>query len=207
MFARSAEKWIVRHQQLGSEPSRQLLQGAGTRNSRKGFNAGFPPVMAKTRLVNNPIQQLDAHCRTIAQAIRQVSFAAYRVEAGLIGTQHFPPLLERVDEIIVNQNDFYGVYSEQELVGVIELEGEDVVQINRMVVHPRFFRRGIATRLVRHAKALNKTLTVLTATLNEPALNFYRTMGFRVEHTFLLDQNIEVSMLECPADQATADYA
>jgi ribosomal protein S18 acetylase RimI-like enzyme len=156
--------------------------------------------MTNSCLNKHSVQRLDNECADIAQAIRHVSLAAYRIEAGLIGVQHFPPLLESVNEIIKNSNLFYGIYVAEELVGVIELEPDQgtAMQINRLVVKPCFFRQGIATSLLAFAKSLKHTMIVVTATANTPAIALYQRMGFIVEHTFTLDRDVDVCMLECP---------
>ncbi|MDP4128036.1 MAG: GNAT family N-acetyltransferase, partial [Bacillota bacterium] len=54
------------------------------------------------------------------------------------------------------------------------------LDICRLVVHPEFFRRGIGGNLLRKIEELEdpELITVATGTMNKPAKELYRSLGF-----------------------------
>lgn len=62
----------------------------------------------------------------------------------------------------------------------------DVVDIDRLAVHPSAFRRGIAKALLddlHRRQADASRFDVSTATGNRPALALYERMGYRIRRT------------------------
>ena len=85
-----------------------------------------------------------------AKEILNVSLLAYKEEEKLINYPNFPPLFEKECDIQGNQNKSYGYYSEEKIVGVIELAQKNQTNwIQRLVVHPDYFKEGIGTGLVK----------------------------------------------------------
>ena len=143
------------------------------------------------------IQLLNHREPDMANAIHQLSLNAYRVEADFLGVDLFPPLNEKIASILNSHSQFYGCYMDSLLAGVMELEGDVEKSVNRLVVDPLFFRRGIATRLLDAGKAMGKTLRVSTAKANTPAVRLYQQSGFRLIDTFLIDDAIHIVVFEC----------
>lgn len=52
--------------------------------------------------------------------------------------------------------------------------------INQLYLHPDFFRRGLGSRLVAEAKAVNDQLELWAFQHNAPARRFYQSQGFRL---------------------------
>ncbi len=120
---------------------------------------------------------LDLSDDAVLRELWTVQRLSYAVEAELIGFDGIPPLHETLDELRTSDETFLGVYDEEGLVGAVsyQLDGS-TVDICRLVVHPRAFRRGIASTLL---DALpGGPQTVSTGTKNEPALRLYRKRGF-----------------------------
>jgi ribosomal protein S18 acetylase RimI-like enzyme len=69
------------------------------------------------------------------------------------------------------------------LVGLISYERENkTLHICRMMVHPDYFRRGIASSLINFVSDLEDDvvkMTVTTGTKNTPAINLYKRHGFK----------------------------
>lgn len=129
------------------------------------------------------LRLLDQRQAEIARKIQQISVAAYQIEADLLRARDFPPLRRGVSEIQAAESVFWGCFVGEELAGVTELEldGAGKVNIASLVVHPDFFRQGIATRLIEHVVGGSPSLaiTVSTGALNEPAILLYKKLGFQ----------------------------
>jgi ribosomal protein S18 acetylase RimI-like enzyme len=127
------------------------------------------------------IEKLDNSDVKIASQIFTVFQQSYKVEAQLIGTLDFPPLLRSIKDIENSRTVFYGFKENGNLAAVIEIEVEGkLLGINSLTVHPDYFRKGIAHKLISFvlekipfAKAI-----VETAVVNVPAINLYEKHGF-----------------------------
>lgn len=110
---------------------------------------------------------------------------AYRVEAGLIGTDAIPPLRETVADLQASGETLWGSYADGQLVGATgyKVQG-DLLDIYRLAVSPAYFRRGIAGTLLAHVEAEAhmagvRGIVVSTGAANAPAVAFYERAGFR----------------------------
>jgi ribosomal protein S18 acetylase RimI-like enzyme len=120
----------------------------------------------------------------VARRVLQIQRAAYAVEAGLVGFDAIPPLRESLDELQSQPLIFLGVSCERTLAGVVGyLRHGDTVDIDRLMVDPAFFRRGLASKLLRELLVRERTarrFTVSTGLGNQPALELYERFGFDV---------------------------
>lgn len=126
----------------------------------------------------------------IAQAIRQVLFEAYTVEAALLGVEDFPPLRRTLSSVFKSDNDFAGVFRSDRLAGVIETppqpDGSAPLSISSLGVDPAFARQGIGTMMLVHAFSRgHPRVLVSTGALNHPAIKMYEKLGFELidQHT------------------------
>ena len=130
---------------------------------------------------------LDHTDVAVATRIVDLQRAAYAVEAELIGFDRLPPLLEAPGDVARLDLELLGFTDEGLLLGLLGFERiGDVVEIDRLAVHPSAFRRGIARALLEdlHRRQVGAArLDVSTAARNEPALALYRRMGYRMERT------------------------
>jgi ribosomal protein S18 acetylase RimI-like enzyme len=129
------------------------------------------------------VERLDLTNRKIVEEVLALQRASYAVEARLIGTSEIPPLRDRPTTLRDCGETFYGYRIEGGLAGAVsyKVHGE-VLDIHRLVVHPDHFRKGIARRLIRHVVDVVpgvRRAVVQTASENEPARSFYRSLGFR----------------------------
>jgi ribosomal protein S18 acetylase RimI-like enzyme len=128
------------------------------------------------------VARLDNKEPEVAAAIHRVMFAAYSVEAELLGIADFLPLRRTVGQIVAAPTEFIGASVEGALAAVVELDLSELgrVSIDSLVTDPAYTRRGSATALLRHvtSKAVADRITVSTATGNEPALLLYSGQGF-----------------------------
>ena len=121
----------------------------------------------------------------VAKRVLEIQHAAYAVEARLIGHDALLPLHETVTELRSQPLIFLGVSCDRILAGVLGYRRDaDTVDIDRLAVDPMFFRRGLATRLLRELLFARErdatTFTVSTGLGNEPAVGLYERFGFRV---------------------------
>ena len=127
------------------------------------------------------IEKLEHSSTEIAHQIFNVFQHSYKVEAELIGTLEFPPLSRSAKNIESSNTQFYGFSENKGLTGVIEiiLVGKRL-EINSLTVDPRYFRKGIANKLINYviAKFNFTTAIVETAVVNTPAINLYKKHGF-----------------------------
>jgi len=118
--------------------------------------------------------------KSIARSIRTVFQKSYAVEAQLLHAIDFPPLKRPLAAFTKCQNDFWGFYIKNELVAVVEIHDDHIVHVQSMVVHPDYFRTGIAMQLMKHIfKYYQSTCyTVETGLKNVPAISLYEKCGF-----------------------------
>jgi ribosomal protein S18 acetylase RimI-like enzyme len=122
-----------------------------------------------------------------APALVRLQRASYAVEAELIGVESLPPMQEDADALLAAGLTWLGAREGGELLGAVAYRRlRDLVDIHRLVVHPRAFRRGIATALLdalevrEGAHGVVRRYVVGTGALNRPAIELYRRRGFRI---------------------------
>lgn len=135
----------------------------------------------------------------IAKNIRTVFQLSYKVEAELLNATDFPPLKRTLTNFINSETDFFGYLKDGELTGVIEIENNSsFTDIHSLVVHPNFFRQGIAHNLMKFiVNKFNSNLFIVeTGFENEPAKNLYKKFGFKEIKQWHTEQGIKKVKLE-----------
>jgi ribosomal protein S18 acetylase RimI-like enzyme len=130
------------------------------------------------------IRYIDIQDEKHAQRLLELQIPSYLVEAKLLDFYDIPPLQDTTESLQACGETFYVYEVEGVWGGAIsyERDGEDVT-ICRMIVHPNWFRRGIARRLLQHLQAVEASAArflVSTGAGNHPALALYRKEGFQV---------------------------
>ncbi len=127
------------------------------------------------------IELLDHSSESVANQIYDVFQLSYKVEASLVGVEDFPPLRRSASDIQSSSSQFLGQWTGVNLVAVVEYAhgGEDL-SIDSLVVHPQYFRRGLASQLLQSllAKVQWQIAYVETAAANNPALVLYQKFEF-----------------------------
>jgi ribosomal protein S18 acetylase RimI-like enzyme len=127
------------------------------------------------------IELLDHSAENVAGQIHDVFQLSYRIEAGLVGSSDFPPLRRTASLIRSSNSQFLGERIGADLVSVVEFSlSDDNLSIDSLVVHPHYFRRGLARKLLQSLLARDdwKNADVETAAANAPALILYEKLGF-----------------------------
>ncbi|PGS46109.1 GNAT family N-acetyltransferase [Bacillus sp. AFS041924] len=146
------------------------------------------------------IVRLDNKDINTASLILGVQLPAYKVEAKLINFEGIPQLNDNVESIRASNEIFIGYMIENELKGFLSYsENEKEYQICRLVVHPSYFKQGFAKKLVNHFLkeiARNKRIIVTTGTDNSPAINLYKSSGFKIQKKIEVAPNFFISVFE-----------
>jgi ribosomal protein S18 acetylase RimI-like enzyme len=122
----------------------------------------------------------------LAAEIVDLQQASYAVEADLIGFDQIPTQHETASQ--VSQLDLIvlgAVEGDGRLVGILGYRRvDDLVDIDRLAVHPSWFRKGVARSLMHdlHRREHDAaTFEVSTAAGNTPAIALYASLGYRRE--------------------------
>tara|TARA_R110000744_G_scaffold296857_2_gene406694 strand:- start:3237 stop:3701 length:465 start_codon:yes stop_codon:yes gene_type:complete len=140
------------------------------------------------------IAKLDNLNEAVAQQIFTIFQHSYKVEAKLIGSIDFPPLSRSSNEIKNSSTLFYGFSENECLAGIIEITiDNNLLDIHSLTVHPSYFRKGIASKLINYVIAIINfsKATVETAVVNIPAINLYKKHGFIEFKRWLPSHGIE----------------
>lgn len=127
------------------------------------------------------IQKLDHTNPGISELIRSVFLVSYPYEAELVGADYFPPLHRPLEDFIHCDNDFLGYWVADALAAVMEVDSNTAsTHIQSLVVDPRFFRQGIAGKLITYVfdNYTTEQFTVETGLANDPAVLLYKKWGF-----------------------------
>jgi len=127
------------------------------------------------------IEKIDHKNAAVAEKIHAVFQVSYTVEAKLLKAVDFPPLKRSSIDFLLSDTEFYGFLNKKEVVGVIEIRRDSSrTHIQSLVVDPKYFRQGIAGKLITFVfSAFNSmTYTVGTGVENIPAIALYKKFGF-----------------------------
>jgi ribosomal protein S18 acetylase RimI-like enzyme len=133
------------------------------------------------------VRAIDPTSVGTASAIARIQRAAYRIEADLIGYDRIPPLVETEDDVRALDLQMLGALDGDLIVGLVgyAVDG-DTVDIDRLAIDPRWFRRGIGRALVTEVDAREPAAArflVSTGAANTPAVTLYQSLGYRVVGT------------------------
>jgi ribosomal protein S18 acetylase RimI-like enzyme len=117
----------------------------------------------------------------------------------LINFMQIPPLLENTEDILNSEETYYGYFVEQDLGGIISyIIDKDVLDICKVAVYPDFFKRGIATALIRLVEQTEgiKSMIVSTGLKNDPAVKLYTSLGFVETYVNEVEQGVFIAHFE-----------
>jgi ribosomal protein S18 acetylase RimI-like enzyme len=128
------------------------------------------------------IREIDLTDSRQALELLMLQQLSYRIEAQLIGFKEIPPLFDSPKSLLDSGELFFGCYDHEYLTGAISVkQALKELIICRMMVHPQYFRRGIASSLLEFIEGLaipGSPVKVSTGTNNEPAFRLYRKHGY-----------------------------
>ncbi|MEM9952072.1 MAG: GNAT family N-acetyltransferase [Chloroflexota bacterium] len=145
------------------------------------------------------IKTLDFDETTLAKRALTIQKMAYGIEADLIGFDDIPQLHETINDLQSSPETFIGYFVDHVLAGVLSYDIEDnTLDIGRLVVHPDYFRRGIARALITHIDAIEgvSRWIVSTGAKNSPARHLYETFGYQLVEIVKLPVGVEIAHYE-----------
>jgi ribosomal protein S18 acetylase RimI-like enzyme len=135
-----------------------------------------------------------------AAEVLAVQHAAYAVEAELIGSSDTPPLRETLDELRDRPEHFLGIRDADGLAALVAWQRlpDGTLDICRLAVAPRAFRRGYASTLLDalDAREPAEHAVVSTGAANTPALALYKRRGFVELETIEVVPGLKITRLE-----------
>ena len=146
------------------------------------------------------IELLDHCLEDVAIQIYDVFQQSYKIEAQLVGVKEFPPLQRSTSHIQAASSKFLGQWIGSDLAVVLEYSlGDAHLSIDSLVVHPRYFRRGLASKILRLLldRVHWQTADVETAAANHPAIALYEKFGFSESKRWGTNEGIEKVQLSC----------
>lgn len=118
-----------------------------------------------------------------ALQVLSLQLSSYRVEAEVIGFTDLPPLKDNFATLRESGETFCGCYADEQLAGCTAYKrAGDTVEVCRMMVHPDYFRRGIAHALltfVEEQEADAREFSVNAVVSNYPAVLLYEGLGYQ----------------------------
>lgn len=140
------------------------------------------------------IELLDHCSEDVANQIYDVFQRSYRVEAKLVGVKEFPPLQRSTSHIQAAGGRFLGQRIGSDLAAVIEYSLSAAhLSIDSLVIDPRYFRRGLASKILRSLldRVDWRTADVETAAANHPAIALYEKFGFSESKRWTTKEGID----------------
>lgn len=125
--------------------------------------------------------------------MRSVFQSSYKIEAKLLNAADFPPLKRSLENYVNSTTEFFGYRIDQEIVGIIEIEtAKYFTHIDSLVVEPRYFRQGIARKLLEFVlnNFSSNLFVVETGLKNEPATELYKKFDFKEVKQWNTDHGI-----------------
>jgi ribosomal protein S18 acetylase RimI-like enzyme len=146
------------------------------------------------------IRLLDLNEIEIVRDILELQKASYIIEAELINFYDIPPLKDTIEAIKKCDEIFYGYYINESLAGIISYKISDkVLDIHRVAIHPRFFRLGVAGKLIAFIENLQldiNNIEVCTGKMNTPAVNLYLKNGYKEVKDIEIGEGIYLTLFK-----------
>lgn len=127
------------------------------------------------------IRKLQMSDGETAEAIWYLQHVAFREELKQIGMMHKFRITDTVESLQQSEEEFLGYYQDGEWIGALSWSLKDVkLMIHRLMVHPDYFRRGIASALLSEVltQESHEIAEVYVSENNDPAMQLYRKFSF-----------------------------
>jgi ribosomal protein S18 acetylase RimI-like enzyme len=143
------------------------------------------------------IKKIDITNLKLAEEVLNIQIPSYKVEAEIIDFYDIPPLKDTVYTLKQCGETFFGYYLKEELCGVISIKVENgIIDIHRLMVHPKHFKKGIAESLLDFIENDNEgleTIIVSTGSKNTPAVTFYLKNGFSKTEEISITERLSIT--------------
>ncbi|KML41193.1 GNAT family N-acetyltransferase [Cytobacillus firmus] len=145
------------------------------------------------------IKEINIKDRKAAEQVLSVQLPAYKIEAEIIGYPDLPPLKDTANTLQITGETFFGYFTGKKLCGVVSFKQEKgVLDIHRLIVHPEYFRMGIAQELLNYIerRPMIEKMVVTTGSKNTPAVNFYLKNGFKELDKMEINEALTITAFE-----------
>lgn len=146
------------------------------------------------------IKKLNLEDMKTTTNVLELQIASYKIEAELIGFYEIPPLKDTLASLNECDEIFYGYFINDILAGIISYKViENILDIHRVAVHPCFFKRGIAGKLVSFIEKVEDNINkfvVCTGKENIPAVNLYLKNGYQKTQDIEISKGIYLTEFE-----------
>ncbi|RQW23055.1 GNAT family N-acetyltransferase [Bacillus sp. C1-1] len=147
------------------------------------------------------IRELQVKNNEQSKALYRLQKVAYQIEANMLDFHEIPPLMESFAQFLKTTEVFYLYIEEDSILGAVSIDdnSDKVIEVTRMMVDPRFFRRGIARRLLQHIETLPNepcVLKVATGAKNAPAIQLYQSQGYQLMERKVVKGGVELVYFE-----------
>lgn len=143
------------------------------------------------------IKKIDITNLKLAEEVLNIQIPSYKIEAEIIDFYDIPPLKDTVYTLQQCGETFFGYYVKEELCGVISIKVENgIIDIHRLMVHPKHFKKGIAKILLDFIENDNEGLEkiiVSTGSKNTPAVTFYLKNGFSKTEEISITERLSIT--------------
>jgi len=143
------------------------------------------------------IKKIDITNLKLAEEVLNIQIPSYKIEAEIIDFYDIPPLKDTVYTLQQCGETFFGYYLEEELCGVISIKAENgIIDIHRLMVHPKHFKKGIAKVLLDFIENDNEgfeTIIVSTGSKNTPGVTFYLKNGFSKTEEISITERLSIT--------------
>ena len=145
--------------------------------------------------MNNLIRELSLNDEKTLKNIFTLQISSYSVEAKRIQSFKIPPLQESFQSLKHCKENFIGIYNNDKLVAAASyLLKSDNMKICRVIVHPKYFKKGYASSLLKNLISMESSnFQVSTAAKNLPACSLYEKLGFKLLSNLIVAEGIEIS--------------
>ncbi len=129
----------------------------------------------------------------VAEKVLKLQKFSYQIEAEIIDFYDILPLKDTLETLMKCNEEFWGYIENDEIAGIISYKiSESVLDIHRLAIHPNFFKRGIAKKLVDFVESVDRLskIVVCTGKKNKPAINLYRQKGYKFVEDIKIEGNL-----------------
>jgi len=146
------------------------------------------------------IEKLNLKELETLKSILEIQITSYKIEAKIIGFYEIPPLKDTIDSLKKCDENFYGYYLKGILLGIISYKiFENVLDIHRVAIHPCYFKRGIASKMLNFIEKIESNINkvvVCTGKENLPAVNLYLKKGYTKKKDIEIVKGIYITEFE-----------
>jgi len=146
------------------------------------------------------IVKIDLQEIVTAKRVLEVQLASYQIEADIIGFYELPPLQDTIDSLQKCDEIFYGYFYNDVLAGIIAFKYiNQILDIHRVAVHPRYFRLGIAGQLISFVEEIVPDLhkvVVCTGKANLLAVQLHLQNGYQKVRDIQIANNLTITEFE-----------